>query len=222
MNCTTTVEIGSYILGAVSPEDRARIQTHLIDCRVCELELINLASLPGLLAHVAPDDIPDAQPEPTGVESPKPVPPPTKRRIKRPRKRQRLLSIAASALAAAGTIIGLWITGSMGASHPVQHIIVLSGTDPSSGLRATARLTAKQWGTQVSLELGELPRNASCQLVVHARDGRKEVGGTWAATAYSGMADLPAATSIFLADISSLDVVTTDGRQLIDLARTAK
>jgi hypothetical protein len=95
---------------------------------------------------------------------------------------------------------------------------VLAGTDPRSGLHATARLTPQRWGTQVALQLGDLPRNAWCQLVVHARDGRSEVGGSWSTTPYSGTAQLPAATSIRLADIASLDVVTSGGHQLIDLA----
>lgn len=94
---------------------------------------------------------------------------------------------------------------------------MLTGTDPTSGLRATARLNTTQWGTAIALQLNDLPRNAWCQLIVHARDGHHEISGSWSTTAYSQTATLPAATSIKLADITSLAVLTTNGRQLINL-----
>jgi hypothetical protein len=54
---------------------------------------------------------------------------------------------------------------------------------------------------------------------VHAAGGRAEVGASWSAPSHSSAAELPAATSFAIADITSLDVVATGGRQLIDLAK---
>jgi anti-sigma factor RsiW len=42
-------ELGAYLLGAISPQDRARLVRHLASCRACRDELAALAALPGLL-----------------------------------------------------------------------------------------------------------------------------------------------------------------------------
>lgn len=215
MNCSVTVEIGAYLLGAVSPADRIRIQEHLHDCVTCQRDVIDLSSLPGLLWRVTPSDIPDPAADDVTTASP------TKRRIWRSNRRHRqwLLAAAAAVVVAGGTVGGVLATGNPSGSHPATTVV--SGTDPASGLQATARMHAQSWGTEVDLQLGDLPRNAWCELIVHTRDGQQEVAGSWSAPAQSGTADLPTATSFKLADIASLSVLTNGGKQLINLTKSS-
>src|SRR5215475_209708 len=107
MNCSVTVEIGAYLLGAVSPADRMRIQEHLEDCAICQRDVIDLSSLPGMLWRVTPSDIPD--PAADDVTTATPV----KRRIWRSTRRGRswLLAAAAAVVVAGGTIGGVLATG---------------------------------------------------------------------------------------------------------------
>lgn len=43
---------GAYVLGALTPVERAEYEQHLADCRICQDAVADLAPLPGLLAHV--------------------------------------------------------------------------------------------------------------------------------------------------------------------------
>jgi predicted anti-sigma-YlaC factor YlaD len=43
------VQLGIYVLGAISPADRALVVRHLATCPNCRDELVGLAALPGLL-----------------------------------------------------------------------------------------------------------------------------------------------------------------------------
>lgn len=45
-------ELGAYIVGAISPRDRAVLVRHLESCDHCRDELAGLAALPGLLRRV--------------------------------------------------------------------------------------------------------------------------------------------------------------------------
>jgi predicted lipoprotein with Yx(FWY)xxD motif len=45
-------ELGVYVLGAISPVDRAKLMRHLASCPACRDELAGLAALPSLLRRV--------------------------------------------------------------------------------------------------------------------------------------------------------------------------
>lgn len=51
-HCPHTISIGSYLIGALVPAERAELTVHLRSCRTCRAELICLAGLPGLLARL--------------------------------------------------------------------------------------------------------------------------------------------------------------------------
>ena len=44
--------LGVYVLGAIDPVERARVDTHLVGCLDCREELAGLAGLPALLGRV--------------------------------------------------------------------------------------------------------------------------------------------------------------------------
>ncbi len=50
-------ELGAYLVGSISVQDRAWLVRHLESCEQCRDELAGLAALPGLL-HRAPGDSP--------------------------------------------------------------------------------------------------------------------------------------------------------------------
>src|SRR5215469_17180273 len=52
-------DLGTYLVGAISPRDRAILVRHLAGCERCRDELAGLAALPGLLRR-APKPDPDS------------------------------------------------------------------------------------------------------------------------------------------------------------------
>lgn len=218
MTCSTTVELAAYVLGAITPQERDRIDTHLIDCRTCQRELILLAPLPGLLLRVSADEIAGLQ----DAAEPNPAEPlaEARRRISRRRGRRWLIAAVTGISVVAGVGGGLWAAGTFPPAASA-HATELSGSDPDTGVRLNAQLSARQWGTEVDLRLSGLPDGARCRLIVHSRNGASEISGSWQATRYAATV-LPAATSVSLADISSIDVVTDTGRNLIELPNKAE
>ncbi|MFY9927037.1 MAG: zf-HC2 domain-containing protein, partial [Streptosporangiaceae bacterium] len=49
-------QLGVYVIGAISPEDRAVVVRHLAACEPCREELAGLAALPGLLRRPSARD----------------------------------------------------------------------------------------------------------------------------------------------------------------------
>lgn len=58
--CAESVALGAYLLGALSPAERQRMERHIADCPVCRAEIVQLAPLPGLLRHTPFEELPDA------------------------------------------------------------------------------------------------------------------------------------------------------------------
>jgi hypothetical protein len=52
MKCAQTLEVGAYVLGALSPGERDAFEKHLGECAICREEVAELAVLPGLLGRI--------------------------------------------------------------------------------------------------------------------------------------------------------------------------
>ncbi|MEY9847004.1 anti-sigma factor RsiW [Streptacidiphilus sp. BW17] len=237
--CQESVQLGAYLLGALDPEERSALESHISTCPHCREELLAMAPLPGLLRHTPFDELDEsaelaesltppltetetpAQPTPTpnavasaeSTASPVPTAVPVPHR----RPRRRVLVTAGLVLAGAAAVVGAWVyAGGVhgGTSAPPAAAMTWTGSNPTTHVTATASLTPESWGTQMELALGNLPAGITCHLVVHARDGQSETAGTWG-SGYNAKADIPASTSIGPSDIAGLDVVDGSGTVLV-------
>ncbi|TMM16422.1 MAG: zf-HC2 domain-containing protein [Actinobacteria bacterium] len=207
MTCVRTVDIGPYLLGAVSAGQRLQLEEHLESCPMCREEVVRLAGLPGLLWRAASDDVHEPRLDTPGV--PEDVP------SSRPRRHRRRVAAMVAALAiVGGTVAGLDLT--VGRTSPPAirpsaqpASTTLAASDPATKVSATAVLTAQPWGTGVRLSMRGLPYGARCELVVHAANGSSDISGTWNA-AYTPRVDIPAATDIDRANIASLEITTAN------------
>jgi hypothetical protein len=68
-------------------------------------------------------------------------------------------------------------------------------------------------GTALRIELGGVPAEATCRLVVVDRDGRREVAASWRAS-YSGTASVDGSTAFPAERLASLRVETDAGTLL--------
>lgn len=216
MTCEHTVQLGAYVLGAVSAVEREWIDRHLGECETCRAELVGLAPLPGLLSRVPAEDV-------AGEPAVK-APPPEISSRPRPRRsvsrRGWVFAFAgACLLVLAVAAAGLFLPGSR---HPetTAAAVVLTGSDATSGVRGTAKATAQPWGTGVRLRLQYVQLRAHCRLVVNARNGTTEVAGSWVANSSIEDTDIPGASSLRLNEIASMDVYTTTGKRLVHLTPT--
>jgi len=55
MTCPNALDDGAYVLGALTPADRAGFESHLGNCPICRESVASLAVLPGLLGRLGGD-----------------------------------------------------------------------------------------------------------------------------------------------------------------------
>lgn len=215
MMCDRTVQLGAYVLGAVSAAERESIDKHLDECKICRAELVGFAPLPGLMRRVSADDV-DAVADEAVADMPPPELP-QKLPPRRPARRWWVLAIASACLLILAVAVGGLILP--GSRHPetTAATVVLAGDDATTGVKATARATARPWGSGVRLRLQYVQLRAHCSLVVNARNGTTEVAGSWVANSRIDDTDIPGASSLSLNDIASMDVYTNTGKRLVHL-----
>ncbi|MBX6371084.1 MAG: zf-HC2 domain-containing protein [Acidothermus sp.] len=202
--------LGSYVLGALDPGERGRVDAHIASCADCRDELASLAALPGLLSRVS---VAEVEAEPAAVDAT--LLPRILARVaaerRRARRRAWLVAAAVVAVLAAGS--GLALSERSGESSAVT----LTATSPVTGISASVAEWPRAWGTALEVRLtGETTGayDGRCQLVVVGRDGRSEVAASWTATA-SGRIVASGATSLTPDEIAAFRVVRQDGTALV-------
>jgi hypothetical protein len=229
MSCGFEFDSGSYVLGALAPDDRTAFEQHLPTCGVCTRSVGEFAGLPGLLARV-PVDVLE-----TGLETP-PVPatllPSLIGRAQRVRRRRTWAAagLVAAAVAGIGLAVGVTVgndsaspsaapssAASTAAPQPFEPV----GAQPISGW---VSLTKVGWGTRLDLTCSYADQKAAYAggwavdytMVVTHRDGTIERVASWKALPGKTM-HLSGATSSQPADIARVDVRTTGGAEVLRL-----
>lgn len=228
MTCDYSHDDAAYVLGALSPTERAAFSEHLAGCDSCTRAVQELAGLPGLLARV-PADVLDGPPER------EPVPDtllPALVRSVRHEQRRRAWATGAAAAAAVVAVVGgtVAITHAMdtGTGTPVAQSPAVAATRPmtplgQSSMTAALTLSPVAWGTRLDLvchyashESWGAADESAYAMFVHTRSGQVERVASWRALPGRTM-HLSAATAAGRGDITSVEIRTTDGTPVLRL-----
>lgn len=227
MTCEFAHHDAAYVLGSLSPAERSAFERHLAGCAECAQGVRVFAGLPGLLSKVSPEVLEsDGTPEPVPATL---LPALVAAAAHSQRRRTTVLVglvAAAAVVVAGGTAVALTVLDDepppAGQSAPPStspgRPMTSVGTGAVSG---TLALTSVAWGTRLDLVCTyaadhEAAYGATYSMVVHTRDGRVEQVATWKGLAGKTMR-LPGATSATLADIASVEVLTSDGDPVLTL-----
>ncbi|MGW1550412.1 anti-sigma factor family protein [Streptomyces sp. NPDC002346] len=213
--------IGAYVLGGLSETDRRVLESHLPTCQECRDELARSAPLAGLLRRAPgmPAPRPQAKHEADTDAAPPASPTGLDRLLeqvraadvaRRRRARRQWLALAAALIVVAGLGLGSMLPFRQ-STGPSTAFTSAAGYSVSG--RAT--LTAKPWGTSVSVTLADLPAGGAGPFIlqVSSVDGRKEQAATWAITP-NGSAAVTGASALHLPDIRSISVMDHAGRMV--------
>jgi hypothetical protein len=203
MRCEHEFDDGAYVLGSLSPAERAAYEKHLATCSFCREAVADIAVLPGLLGRLDPADLDRLMRD---------VPPPAVRRASTPdlvsaarsnrlkERRRNRWKVTGVALAAACLALvvggggGLWCRGapapptppSAGGGGPAP-VIKMTPDNDRVPVSATINIAGAPGGTQVNLlcamNNGEKSSEAyTIRLMAYGPDGEHEQLGSWIAS----------------------------------------
>ncbi|MCW2580593.1 MAG: putative transrane anti-sigma factor [Blastococcus sp.] len=196
-------DLGAYVLGALEPGDRQRVDRHLRQCPACAAELAELSALPGLLDRVGPAYLgPVAvtpSPELFARMAAAAGPP--------PRRRTRTWALVAAALLAvlgAGAGVTVWAAGS-----GEQTVTASAGA-----VRAVVAASTVDDGSALDVTIAGMRPGETCTLVAVDSDGDEHPAGAWPASAagdgaWRGWADVEPA------DLAAVVLLGEGGRELV-------
>ena len=214
-------ELGVYVLGAIGPAERVRVDQHLAACPSCREELAALAGLPGLLRRVPPDlalrALTDAATDaPPGLDVDRLI-----RRVSAMRLRRRLMAAAAALLIGIAAAVGLHVLQGGPASTTGAAAPRWTDTDTSAsaatGAHATVRYAAERWGTELEVRVTGVPVGTRCQLRVLGARGQGVAAGGWIITTGSRYTWYPASAPYPAASLHGF-VITSGGRVLVTIS----
>jgi len=208
LSCSeATQALGTYLVGALDPRERADVEAHLAHCPACRDELAGLAALPGLMSRLTTEEV---------LAGPPPVDDALLERLlasaardrKVARQHRWLAAVAAVFVLLAGSVGG--VTAYRAATAPPVHTVAAT----SGPVHMTVKMASVSTGTTLDLHLSGVAADQWCRLVAISDTGKREVAGSWEAT-YSGTAYIKGTTAIPYPHISRLVVETGDGTQLV-------
>jgi anti-sigma factor RsiW len=208
LSCTATTQaLGTYLVGALDPRERADVEAHLGICPGCRDELAGLAALPGLMSRLTADEV---------LAGPPPVDDALLERLLVAAGRERQVARHRRWLAAAAAVVVL-VGGGVGgvaayraATATHWHTVAAA----QGAVRMKVDMAPVSAGTSLRLWLSGVPAEEHCRLVAVSDTGAREVAGSWEAT-YAGTAQIKGTTAIDMRHLSRLVIETYDGQELV-------
>jgi hypothetical protein len=171
-------DLGAYVLGALSPDERRRFEEHLDGCALCTAELAEFADIPALLDRVRPEDLQPVAVTPSpelfdrvsaaARATPDAAPSHTRRWL--------LVAAAVLALLGVGTGVIVWAT-----SRGSDTVTASAGP-----VHATLAVTGQDEGTVLELTVDGLRPGETCRMVAVDDDGEWYPAGDWSVSEEGG------------------------------------
>jgi anti-sigma factor RsiW len=213
----------AYVLGSLSANDRREFELHMAACPDCRQAVAELSGVPALLSQldreeVAAIDRSDTAPAP---EMSPDLLPSLLAKARWRRRRTRVITWAASGVAAAVLAVGVFVGVQGHSSAPQQQ--VTASAEPMAQvstalLTSTVQLSSQHWGTFINLKCVCLAppyaHHDTLAMVVVGRDGSQTRLATWVAE--PGHTATPAGSiSTPLDQIAAVQVVSADSGQVL-------
>lgn len=175
--------LGMHALGRLDPAATVALQAHLDGCLHCRSEMRELRSVAGALSQADPERIDDQLAGP----------PPALRTtvftaVDHERRRNRYVRTAKLAAAAAAAVLivalgGVFVVTSQWSTDSQQNIGTQSVafSEQPDGVRASARLENRDWGTSITLDLTGLPQGERYAVWLERPDGSRISAGSFVA-----------------------------------------
>jgi anti-sigma factor RsiW len=215
----------AYVLGSLSSVERREFEAHMADCPLCRSAVGELIGMPALLSQLDRDELAPIDNGSRVVPLlPAELLPSLLAKVSWRRRRSRIVTWTAGAVAAAvlaiGVLVGIGGHYPISVPNPPQASVSVQPMAQvgTNSLASTVSLSSQQWGTFISMNCVCLaPLNAhhdTLAMVVVGRDGNHTRMATWVAN--PGHTATPAGSiSTPVDQIASVQVVSADDGQVL-------
>ncbi len=226
--------LGVYLLGAITPADRATVDSHLAQCADCREELAGLAGLPGQLASVPAADVTgmaqdEADPAGGGEGAPDlalGLLLGRAARLRRQLKWRRLTTAAAVAVLAGGGAVAvsraLYPPAQQPSASGLPWTTLVQGSNSRTGAAATVSYLTEPWGLELHVRVSGIPAGTRCVLRVIGPDGREVAAGGWTVPAGGPRPWYPASSPFPASAVRGFQVATASGQTLVSVPVAAQ
>ena len=173
-------ELGAHALGLLDPAQSRAVEEHLAGCPACRREWEELRGMVDLLDDVPPEAFLDGPPDADLMLQRTVRQIRTEAAAQRRRRRFLLTGVAAAVTAvvlSGGVLIGREIAPPPAVVAAPGAVELTGGGDP--GVSMTASLTPATGWVRLTTSVKGIPAGERCYVIVVARDGTREIAGSW-------------------------------------------
>ncbi|WP_434742545.1 anti-sigma factor family protein [Micromonospora sp. SH-82] len=221
--CEFAFDDGAYVLGALPPGERAAYERHLSRCSACRESVAEIAVLPGLLSRLDPNAVDQFLPPPSEPSRVPSLLDSAQRRRRGERRRNRWRHAGTGLVAASlALVVGFGAATFLQETEAPPSEIRMVAMQPVAGtvpVSAEVGLTAKGWGTEVTMRCGYDPNAGhgkafTFRLVAYGPDGAQEQIGSWLAAPGDDLR-ISGATRFTGAELVRLELLRADGTAVL-------
>lgn len=215
-------ELGAHALGLLDAAQSRAVEEHLAGCPACRREWEELRGMVELLDDVPPEAFLEGPPDADLM---------LQRAVRQVRteaaagRRRRRFLLSGAAAAGIAIVLGSGVLIGRESAPPAQappavvaapNAMQLSG-DGDPGIAMTATLTPAAGWVRVTTTVQGIPAGERCYIVVVARDGTREIAGSWLVpqTGWRDGLTLDGSALVPLDQVSEVVVENDEGRQFV-------